>query len=152
MVTEYKGNEKELLVLNTWIKLSRATSTVIKIFRPTVEHYGLTISQFGVLELLMHLGPQTQKTISDKLLISGGNMVTVLDNLERDGLVKRRPYPGDRRSYLVHLEQKGDTLITTVFKEHLKDLLSTFNDLTDAEKKELGRLCKKVGFGLKTKE
>jgi len=151
VATKYNGNEKEQLVINTWIKLSRATSSVIKKFRPTVERYGLTISQFGVLELLLHLGPQTQKAISDKLLISGGNVVTVLDNLERDGLVKRHPYPGDRRSYLIHLEQKGDSLITIVCKEHLKDLLSTFYDLTDAEKKELGRLCKKVGIGLENK-
>ncbi len=150
MGTKYKGDEQELLVLNTWIKLSRATNTVTKNIRPTIEHHGLTISQFGVLELLLHIGPQTQKTISDKLLISGGNMVTVLDNLERAGLVKRQPNPGDRRSYLVYLEQKGHTLITKVFKEHLKDLFSIFKVLTDSEKLELGRLTKILGTGLKT--
>lgn len=150
MGTKYKGDEQELLVLNTWIKLSRATNTVTKNIRSTIEHHSLTISQFGVLELLLHLGPQTQKTISDKLLISGGNMVTVLDNLERAGLVKRQPNPGDRRSYLVCLEQKGHTLITKVFKEHLKDLFSIFKVLTDSEKLELGRLTKILGTGLKT--
>ena len=152
MGTKYNGNDAELRILNTWIKLSRATNTVLKNIRPTIENNGLTISQFGVLELLLHLGPQTQKTISDKLLISGGNMVTVLDNLERARLVSRRPYPGDRRSYLVHLEKKGRNLITRVFKEHLKDLITIFDVLTDGEKTELGRLSKKLGVAFKQKE
>ena len=149
MTTKYNGNVAELRILDTWIKLSRATNTVSKSIRPTIEKNGLTVSQFGVLELLLHLGPQTQKTISNKLLVSGGNMVTVLDNLERDGLVTRRPYPGDRRSYLVHLDKKGRTLITRVFKEHLKDLADIFNVLSDAEKSELGRLSKKLGVANK---
>jgi len=149
MTTKYNGNVAELRILDTWIKLSRATNTVSKSIRPTIEKNGLTISQFGVLELLLHLGSQTQKTISNKLLVSGGNMVTVLDNLERNGLVTRRPYPGDRRSYLVHLDKKGRTLITRVFKDHLKDLTDIFNVLNDMEKSELGRLSKKLGVANK---
>ncbi len=145
MGKKYNGNDSELQVLDAWIKLSRATNTVLKYIRPTIENSGFTISQFGVLELLLHRGPQTQKTISGKLLISAGNMVTVIDNLERAGLVSRRPYPGDRRSYLIHLENKGNKLITRTFKEHLKDLMAVFDVLTDAEKSELGRLSKKLG-------
>ena len=49
------------------------------------KEFGLTESQIGVLEALAHLGPLTQGELCRKILRSGSNVTTVVDNLERDG-------------------------------------------------------------------
>jgi MarR family 2-MHQ and catechol resistance regulon transcriptional repressor len=63
----------------------------------------LTISQFGVLETLYHLGAMCQTEIGSKLLRSGGNITLVIDNLEKQGLVRRQRDTEDRRLVNIHL-------------------------------------------------
>ena len=58
-----------------------------------LSDHNLTISQFGVLEALYHLGPLSQRQLADKILRSSGNLTMVIDNLERDGLVRRDADP-----------------------------------------------------------
>nr|NIP73420.1 MarR family transcriptional regulator [Gammaproteobacteria bacterium]NIR98346.1 MarR family transcriptional regulator [Gammaproteobacteria bacterium]NIV21028.1 MarR family transcriptional regulator [Gammaproteobacteria bacterium] len=82
MGTHYKGDPAEVAALDAYIKLARAAESVIaRIHRRTAS--GLTVSQFGVLEALYHLGPMHQRMIGAKLLKSGGNVTMVIDNLEK---------------------------------------------------------------------
>ena len=90
MGTHYKGNKQEILALTTWIKLARANNSVFKNIRPSMIKYDLTKTQFSVLDALFHLGPMSQKKIAKKVLLSGGNIVKVIDNLEKGGLVRRK--------------------------------------------------------------
>ena len=151
MATHYQGSSKEVLVLNAWIKLTRARDSVGQRIRPTVEQNGLTLAQFGVLDALYHLGPQNQKLIGEKLLCSGGNVTRVVDNLERDGFVLRKTNPLDRRYYHVRLTSSGRERIKKVFSEHLEVLVEAFSVLSPEEQAELGRLCKKLGIGVSKK-
>ncbi len=148
MGTYYKGNKEELLTLNTWIKLARASDAVFKKIKPSMVQKGLSTTQFAVLELLLHVGSMSQKVISQKLLRSSGNTVKVIDNLERDGLVLRMPDLKDRRAYKVSLTKKGERIITKIFPNHVKSIVETFSILNEEEQEELGRLCKKLGLGL----
>ncbi|NQV15333.1 MarR family transcriptional regulator [bacterium] len=147
MSTHYQGSPKEVSALNAWIKLARAKDTIIQNIRPIIEKHGLTISQFGTMECIFHLGPQSQKQIGKKLLVSGANIVKVVDNLERDKLVKRIAHPSDRRSNLVQLTPAGESKIKIVFDEHLQVLTTVFDALSEREAKSLGDLCKKLGLG-----
>ncbi len=126
MGTHFKGNKEELLALTSWIKLSRASNSVLKKIKPSMVQYKLSTSQFMVLELLLHLGSMSQKVISEKLLRSSGNIVKVIDNLERDGLVLRKPDLRDRRAYKVILTKKGKRIIKKIFPNHLKNNVETF--------------------------
>ena len=107
---------------------------------------GLTVSQFGVLEALLHLGPLYQKDLGNKILKSGGNVTMVVGNLEKRGLVRRVRDEDDRRHYSVQLTGKGKRLINVLFPEHAKRIVKEMNVLTPGEQVELGRLCKKVGL------
>ncbi|NQV14583.1 MarR family transcriptional regulator [bacterium] len=147
--THYNGNQEEVVVLDAWIKLARANDTILHIIRPVIKRHGLTIAQFGTLESLLHLGPLGQNKIGQKLLVSGANMVKVVDNLERDNLVKRVTHPSDRRSNLIHLTIKGEALIKVVFKEHLQVLRGAFGVLSIKDLKMLADLCKQLGVGQK---
>jgi MarR family 2-MHQ and catechol resistance regulon transcriptional repressor len=145
MPTHYKGTTKEVLALNTFIKLNRAAETVGNRLHQGNTLEGLTGSQFGVLEALYHLGPMCAGEISSKLLKSGGNTTLVIDNLEKQGLVRRERDANDRRMVIVSLTPEGETLISRVFPEHLAAIVAEMNCLTPDEQKTLGALCRKLG-------
>jgi MarR family 2-MHQ and catechol resistance regulon transcriptional repressor len=146
MGTHYQGNEREEKTLNAFIKLMRATDSINNRLNRQLSDVGLTISQFGVLEALLHLGPLNQKALGEKLLKSGGNITLVIDNLEKSGWVERHQDPDDRRSMLIHLTEKGEKFISDYFPKHLDRIVSEFKVLSDKELEQLGNICKKLGL------
>lgn len=147
MGTHYEGSKEEVETLDAFIKLMRATETINNRLNRSLAEKDLTVSQFGTLEVLLHLGPLNQSTIGKKLLKSGGNITMVIDNLERNGLVKRKRNPEDRRSVLVHLTGKGESFIREYFPKHLARIREQFAGLTTEERRSLARICKKLGTG-----
>ena len=107
----------------------------------------LTYSQFAVLEALYHLGHMTQGEVSSKILKSTSNITTVIDNLERDGLVRRERDTKDRRVIHVHLTEAGKGKIEAVFPNHVMALVEEFSVLSASEQETLGELCKRLGKG-----
>lgn len=147
MGTRYRGTREEVNALNTFIKLMRAADSLTSRLSPVLSSTRLTMSQFGALEVLFHLGPVCQGELGRKLLRSGGNITMVVDNLERRGLV-RRERGEDRRFITVQLTREGRELIQKIFPKHLAALIGEMRILTESEQKTLGRLCKKLGKGL----
>lgn len=147
MPTHHAGTTEEERVLNTFIKLTRAVDAYMA--RVACHHTlgDLTLSQFGVLEAVYHLGPMSQKDIGHKLLKSGGNMTLVIDNLVKRGLVERNQADYDRRVMLISLTEAGRALIAAIFPRHLEALVEEMRVLTPDEQEELARLCKKLGKG-----
>ena len=132
--------------LNTYTKLMRAAESVTGRVHRVLAAPKLTISQFGVLEALLHKGPLCQKDIAAKILKSTGNITLVIDNLEKLGLVKRVRDSGDRRYLTVHLTETGAALIAKVFTDVESAIVAEFASLTEDEQKILGSLCKKLGL------
>lgn len=145
MATHYLGTPDEVRALNTWIKLTRAVDSFAARLtdRDTCDH--VTISQFGVLEALYHLGPLRQGEISVKLLRSGGNITLVVDNLEARGLVQRTRDTCDRRAVTVSLTDAGRELIAGLFPAHVRAIVDEMSILTADEQETLGSLCRKLG-------
>jgi MarR family transcriptional regulator, 2-MHQ and catechol-resistance regulon repressor len=147
MPTHYSGSRAELRTLDTFIKLTRCTNSLLGRLAERNTVADLTWSQFAVLEALYHLGPMTQGEISGKVLKSGSNMTTVIDNLERDGWVRRERDARDRRVIHVHLTDAGHGKIETVLPGHVTALVEEFSILSPKEQEMLGELCKKLGKG-----
>lgn len=103
MPTHYKGTPEEIRALNTYIKLTKPTDSVTNRLSQGDTQGDLTPTQFGVLESLYHLGSMRLGEISVKVLKSSGNMTLVIDNLEKQGLVRRQRKEEDRRTVLVSL-------------------------------------------------
>jgi MarR family 2-MHQ and catechol resistance regulon transcriptional repressor len=146
MGTHYPGTKSEKKTLNAFIKLMRATESMNNRLNRHLAEADLTLSQFGTLEVLHHLGPLNQRSIGEKLLKSGGNITMVIDNLERCGHVKRERDPSDRRAVLIHLTPKGKKFIEDFFPKHLEKIKEEFNVLTEEEKETLAEICKKLGL------
>ena len=150
MPTHYSGTRAEVRTLDTFIKLTRCTFSLLARLAERNSIGDLTYSQFAVLEALYHLGHMTQGEISTKVLKSGSNMTTVIDNMERDGLVRRERDAQDRRVIHVHLTEAGTAKIEAVLPGHVAALVDEFKILSAGEQETLGGLCKKLGKGRKS--
>ena len=146
MGTHYKGSDDEVAALNAFIKIMRASDSLNSRLYSIVSESGLTISQFGTLEALWHLGPMCQSELGKKLLKSGGNITMVIDNLEKRGLVKRERSKTDRRFISVHLTDEGEKLISDVFPKHVKNIVNEFSVLSPDELQHFSDMCKKIGL------
>jgi len=146
MGTHYKGSKKDMRALDTYIKLMRAADTINSAVNFSLSKYGLTESQFNVLDALYHLGPLSQKELGFKLLRSGGNITMVIDNLEKDAYVERRRGTEDRRIFFIHLTKKGEKKLEEVLTVQVNLITSDMNRLSKKEQIELQRLCKKIGI------
>jgi MarR family transcriptional regulator, 2-MHQ and catechol-resistance regulon repressor len=147
MPSHYSGTAAENRTLDTFIKLTRCTSAVLARLAACNSVGELTYSQFAVMEAIYHLGPMTQGEVGAKILKSGSNITTVMDNLERDGLVQRKRDEKDRRVVYADLTAAGRKKIEAVLPGHVAALVDVFSVLSVTEHETLARLCKKLGKG-----
>ena len=147
MPTHYTGSSAETRTLDTFIKLTRCTNSLLGRLAERNSIGELTYSQFAVLEALYHIGPMTAGEVSQKILKSGGNLTLVIDNLERDGLVRRERDGKDRRVIHVHLTEAGKGKVEAVLPGHVAALVDEFKVLSAGEQRTLGELCRKLGRG-----
>jgi MarR family 2-MHQ and catechol resistance regulon transcriptional repressor len=129
-----------------WVILWRATRAVEQNAMSSVSALGLGLSDFAVLELLLHRGAQPVNVIGQRVLLSSGSITTAIHRLESRKLVYRTTHPEDRRARLVHLTSQGKRLISHLFEQHARDMEETVAVLEPGERIELGRLLKKVGL------
>jgi MarR family 2-MHQ and catechol resistance regulon transcriptional repressor len=134
------------LALNSYTKLMRSAESVTSRVGRVMSADGLTISQFGVLEALHHKGPLCQRDIATKILKSTGNITLVIDNLEKQELVRRERISDDRRYLTIRLTAKGESVISSAFANVEAAIVAEMNALTADEQATLGRLCKKLGL------
>ena len=143
MKTKFDIKEKQSL--NAFIKLQRASNSLNQYLNKQLKDAGITENQFATLEALLHLGPMCQKTLSEKLLCSPGNMTTVVDNLVKNGHVIREIHPADRRYYQINLTKEGKKLINDLFNTHRQNIILAFEVLSDQEQYILSDYCKRLG-------
>ncbi len=130
--------------VRAYVKLNRATRAVLAAVEGRVASAGLTLTQLGVLEAVLHKGPMTQRELGRKVLTSAGNMTDVLDKLAKRGLIDR--VKRDGRSVSVALTDTGLMLIRDLFPRHARDIQAAFAALEPAELAELDRLLRKLGL------
>jgi MarR family 2-MHQ and catechol resistance regulon transcriptional repressor len=148
MKTTEKYGKKADAALGLWVKLARAFTTFSKKSTESIRSFGLTEPQFAVLETLGHLGSMTIGTLCKKQLVSGGNMTLVVDNLEKEYLVRRVHSHDDRRTIIVELTEKGKELFDAIFPRHAENITRAASVLNDEEIEILSRLLKKLGTSL----
>lgn len=138
-------DEATKAAVRAYVKLMRATHAVSARTLPRLAEAGLTHTQLGVLEALLHLGPLTQRDLTRKVLTSPGNLTDVIDKLARRGLVERVACPEDRRSVRVVLTAPGRQFIEAIFPDHAHDIAAAMKGLGDADLARLDRLLRRLG-------
>jgi MarR family 2-MHQ and catechol resistance regulon transcriptional repressor len=105
----------------------------------------MCISDFAVLEVLLHKGPQSVGEIGRRVDLTSGSITTAIDRLEKRGLVARAAHASDRRARVVHLTPDGRARITQVFATHKEAMDRAAHGLSKAERGTLIELLKRLG-------
>ena len=129
-----------------WLVMWKAAHAIEQNATRSLSALGLGRSDFAVLEVLLHKGPQPVNIIGKKVLLTSGSITAAVDRLESRKLIRRTFNPKDRRSRIVQLTKTGRHLIERAFQKHALDLEETMAVLRSGERAELVRLLKKVGM------
>jgi MarR family 2-MHQ and catechol resistance regulon transcriptional repressor len=132
--------------VRAYVKLMRASRAVTGRVEKLLAASRLTLTQLGVLEVILHKGPMTHRDLGRKVLTSAGNMTDVVDKLEARGLVRRVRAATDRRQVRVELTGTGRTLIEELFPRHAADIFGAMAGLQPQELGRLGDLLRKLGM------
>jgi MarR family 2-MHQ and catechol resistance regulon transcriptional repressor len=111
----------------------------------SISGLGLGVSDFMVLEALLHKGPLSITEIQSKVLLASGSMTAAVDRVEKRGWVVRKTTQQDRRARLLELTSEGKRVIKAAFKEHAGDLEHVMGVLSENEKNLLYKPLRKLG-------
>jgi MarR family 2-MHQ and catechol resistance regulon transcriptional repressor len=125
--------------------LGRAAKAIERVDRASIAGTGLNLSDFAILEALLHKGPLPINHIGEKVLLTSGSMTAAANRLGKRGLVRRVQDASDARSFRLHLTAEGRRLIETAFSVHARNLEQMAAVLDSEERSELVRLLKKIG-------
>ncbi|MDJ0624427.1 MAG: MarR family transcriptional regulator [Desulfocapsaceae bacterium] len=114
--------------------------------RESIAHTGLHITDFMILEALLHKGPMPINIIGKKVLLTSGSMTAAVTRLTDKGLIERVQDPLDGRRFFLNLTKTGLKLIRSAYRIHRENLVKLFECLDDDERDEFVRLLKKVGY------
>ena len=131
--------------IHLWLILMKAYRALAQVDARSIASSGLGISDFAVLEILLHKGPLPVNAIGRNVMLTSGSITTAIDRLERKRFVRRQACPNDRRVTYVTLTATGRTLIRRVFTAHASKLETVFEPLSAAERSALATLLKKLG-------
>lgn len=131
--------------LDLFVVLSRSYNWVTACTNRDIRRHGLNPTEFGVLEVLFHKGPQPLQQIGEKILISSGNITYVVDKLEKKQLLVRKPCAEDRRVIFAELTEKGHQFLSEIFPDHTKAVEQAVSGLSPEEKQQAIALLKKLG-------
>lgn len=137
-------DDETALALRAWIALARANNAVGARATADVARHGLTVAEFGVLEVLYHKGPMLLNEVQRRILVSSGGITYLVDRLEKRGLVERRDCPGDRRARFAALTEEGERLVRDIFPEHAAVIRDALGALGPDDKREAIRLLRLV--------
>src|SRR5713226_4351844 len=105
----------------------------------------MCLSDFAILEALLHKGPQSVRELARRIDLTSGSMTTAIDRLETRHLVTREDHATDRRAWVIHLTPKGEGLITKVFAGHQEAMERAMRGLSKTERATLTDLLKRLG-------
>jgi MarR family 2-MHQ and catechol resistance regulon transcriptional repressor len=128
-----------------WLVLARAYGSVVSYIEGSFTAQGIGLSDFMVLEVLLHKGPLTISAIGEKVLLASASMTSAIDRLEKLGLVLRRSCSSDRRIRLVELTDEGKGFLEEIYARHEKDLERIAEGLSEAERRTMYEGLKKMG-------
>jgi len=130
---------------HVWIVMMKAMRTLTRYAAAGIDETGLGLSDFGVLELLLHKGPLPVNALGPLVDLTPGSISIAVDRLVAKGLVSRVESAEDRRVRIVSLTAQGKDLIVAAFRKHSGQMKRVFSELSAEELRSLEASLKKVG-------
>lgn len=116
-----------------------------------LRHHRLSRAGREALAVLDGAGqPLSPTAIAERLIVTTASVTSLLDTLERRGLVERRPDPTDRRRLLIVITQDGKAIVDQFLPEVVALQTAALATLTEAQRRQLLELLATVGANLTT--
>jgi MarR family 2-MHQ and catechol resistance regulon transcriptional repressor len=130
---------------HVWLVMMKAMRALTRYAAAGIEETGLGLSDFGVLEVLLHKGPLPVNTIGPIVDLTPGSISIAVDRLFAKGLVTRVESAEDRRIRIIALSPRGKDLIVPAFRKHSGQMRRVFAELSPDELQGFEVALKKVG-------
>jgi MarR family 2-MHQ and catechol resistance regulon transcriptional repressor len=134
-----------------WVVLARAYRSMASFVERSVAALDIGLSDFMILEALLHKGPLTMSELCEAALITNASMTAAIDRLEERAFVERIADKQDRRVRRVQLTAQGTTLIKRLYVRHERDIDEVMSGISPAERAELRRGLKTIGLAAQAK-
>jgi MarR family transcriptional regulator, organic hydroperoxide resistance regulator len=130
--------------LETWLQMIRTFWTLQSRVEDSLKKHKLTLAQFDLLAMLLGLEDLNQQELANKLAVTKGNMVGLVNRLSRRGFVKRVPSRKGRRANVIRLTAAGRRLVTAALPDHVRLVKSLMEPLASGEQQELRVLLQRL--------
>lgn len=134
-----------------WVVLARAYRSMASFVEHSIAALDIVLSDFMILEALLHKGPLTMSELCNAALITNASMTAAIDRLEDRGFVDRVADKTDRRVRRAQLTPQGAALIKRLYTRHERDLDEVMSGIPAAERAELRRGLKTIGLAAQAK-
>ena len=151
---EARSSGDDHLSLRLWLRLLACSTDIETEIRKRLRaQFGITLARFDYLaQLHRHPDGLRMSALSRYLMVTGGNVTGLTDELEKDGMVQRDAEPGDRRSYRVVLTPKGRKVFERMASEHEGWVIELFGGLADTERHDLYDLLGRLRLRLSARQ
>ena len=125
------------IILKLVIATTRFYNLLLSKIEKELQGFDLNVSEFGVLEMLLHKGEQPVQKIAERILVTSGTISYVIDKLQKRDFVYRKNCNKDKRVFYICLTEAGEKYISDIFPKHQKFIDDLFSGLDDDFKIEL---------------
>lgn len=141
------------LALKVWLRLLTCTNLIEASVRQALRRrFRSTLPRFDLLAQLQRAQPGLKMSeLSRRLMVTGGNVTALADQLEREGLLAREPVEGDRRATLLRLTPLGRRRFDEMAAGHERSLVELVGALSRDEQQQLFALLGKLKSGLRAR-
>jgi DNA-binding MarR family transcriptional regulator len=132
--------------LRIWLRLMTCTQMIERVVRSRLrDRFGTTLPRFDLLsQLERHPEGLKMNELSRLLMVTGGNVTAIVDQLEKEGLVERLDEPDDRRAFRIRLTRAGEKSFAEMAREHEEWVVDMLSGLSRREQDDLLRLLAKA--------
>jgi DNA-binding MarR family transcriptional regulator len=151
---EFRAHADQHASLRLWLRLLSCTNRVEdKIRQRLRESFGITLPRFDLMaQLERHHDGLTMGELSRRMMVTGGNITTIVDQLEKEKLVVRVVGVNDRRSFTVKLTQAGRDVFTDMAISHEAWVADMFEGLSVNQQADLYNLLGAMKKNLQKQE
>ena len=150
---EARSVSDDHLSLRLWLRLLACSTDIETEIRKRLRaQFGITLARFDYLaQLHRHPDGLRMSALSRYLMVTGGNVTGLTDELEKDGMVQRDAEPGDRRSVRVALTPKGRKVFERMASEHEGWVVELLGGVAETERHQLYDLLGRLRVQLSTR-
>ncbi len=151
---EFRAHADQHASLRLWLRLLSCTTRVEdKIRQKLRESFDITLPRFDLMaQLERHPDGLSMGELSRRMMVTGGNITTIVDQLEKEKLVLREVGVNDRRSFTVKLTQAGKDAFTDMAVAHEAWVADLFEGLSVSQQTELYTLLGAMKKNLQKQE